>query len=495
MITKSLSTTCAVLTASILASSAQNSSSGDFLEGIPGTSGLWSDNWDVTGAAGLALAKGNADSLSYSLQALATYEGEQWEGLLGADYFYSENEGVTATDSLRIFGQGQRLLSDRFYVGVAGSFLQDEVADLDYRFDVASVFGYHLLKNDRTTLSLEIGPGYTWEEQGGLSDSYASLRFAQRFEHKLNSRSKIWQNLIVTPQIDDFANYNLIAEAGLDVLLTEKWAFRTTARYLYDNTPAADRQKDDLALTVGLAYSLGGFPEPEEEGRRTLKPDREEPEVAAMGWTTTAALGLTLASGNADNLQANLSYDTAFRASTHEFFANGSYSLGQNNGETAIDALRLGTRFNRLLSERFYFGAGLDYLRDDIADLSYRVAGNAYAGRYFLKNETMSLAFEGGVGYLWEESAGVADNYLTLRAAERFSWVLGPRMTFKQDAILDLDPGDFDNFLLTVTAYLDTDITDSLSWRLAGTYVYDNQPAGLLENSDTTLTSGIAVQF
>lgn len=451
--------------------------------------------WEVTGAAGLSLAQGNADSLAYSVQALATYEGRHWEGLLGASYFYSENNGVTSTDSLRLFGQGQRLLTDRLYLGLAGSYLQDEGADLDYRFDVAGVLGYHLIKTDRTQLSLEVGPGYAWEELGGSADEFATLRFGQRFERQLSKRSKLWQSAYLIPQVDDFNNFNLIAEAGIDILLSSKWSLRTSARYLYDNTPAAGRQSEDITLIMGLAYSLGGFAEPEEAGRATLKADRAAPEVAAMGWTTTASLGLSLAQGNSENLQASFGYDSAFRTSTNEFFLNGLYSYAQDNGDTSADALRLGTRYNRLLNDRLYVGGGVDYLRDDLADVSYRVTGAAVAGYYVLKSDEISLAFEAGPGYIWEESAGVDDSYLTLRGAQRFSWVLGSLTTFKQDATVDVDPANLDNYLLTVGAYLDTDITDSLTWRLAGTYIYDNEPTGNLEKSNTTLTSGIAVKF
>ena len=490
------------------------SSGGDFLENLPGRglsgarglfggggSGVGSgapilgEGWDVTAAAGISLAQGNADSVAYSLQGLATYEGEHWEGLVGAEYFFSENEGVTGSDSIRVFGQGQRLLTDRIYIGLAGQYLRDRVADLDYRVDTAGVLGYHLIKNDRTTLSIEAGPGYTWENQGGNEDDYASLRFAQRFEHQINKRSKIWQSAVFTPEIEDFENYNLIIEAGLDVLLTQQWSFRTGVRYLYDNTPAAGQQSDDVTLTAGLAYALGGFPDPAEEARATLKPDRAAPEVAALGWTTTAALGVSLAQGNSDNLSATLSYDSAYRTATDEFFLNGSYTYGENDGESSVDALRVGTRYNRLLSERLYVGAGVDYLRDDIADLTYRITGTAYAGYYVIKNDTMSLAFEAGPGYLAEESGGVSDDYVSLRAAERFSWIIGPRTTFKQDAIVDVEPSEWSNWVLTATAYLDIDLTDNLSWRLAATYVYDNEPVNGLEEADLTLTNGIAVQF
>ena len=473
--------------------------------GAGAASGLFGDaaagnalpsGWEVTGAAGLSLAQGNADSLAYSVQALATYEGEHWEGLLGGDYFYSENNGDTSTDSLRIFGQGQRLLTDRLYLGLAASYLNDNVADIDYRVDVAAILGYHVIKTDRTKLSFEVGPGYAWEDQGGETDNFATVRFAQRFEHQLSGRSKVWQSLIVTPEVGDFNNFNAIAEVGIDTLLSDSWSLRTSVRYLYDNTPALGSNSDDLTLTVGLAYALGGIPEPAAAaGRATLAPDAAAPDVAAMGWTTTASLGVSAAQGNSDTLQVSAGYDTAYRTATDEIFFNGLYSFGESDGDKSTDALQLGARYNRLLTDRFYVGGGVDYLRDDIANLDYRVTAVAYAGYYVIKNDQISLSFEGGPGNTWEQSDGESDSYFTLRAAERFSWVLGKRVTFKQDAILDLDPADFDNYLVTVGAYLDTKITDSLTWRLAGTYIYDNQPQGDLEDYDATLTSGIAVKF
>ncbi len=451
--------------------------------------------WDITAAANAALAQGNADSFSYSLQGLATYKGEVWEGLVGADYFYSENEGEETTNSFRIFGQGQRLITDRFYLGLAGSVLIDEVADIDYRIDVAAVLGYHLIKSDRTSLSLEFGPGYAWESQGGDNDQFATVRFSQRFEHQFSKRTKIWQSATFTPAVEDFDDYFLTLDAGLDIALNNQWAFRPSIRYTFDNTPATGQQEDDLTLLFGLAYSLGGFPEPEEAGRASLKPDTVASAEPAKGWTTTGNLSVSLAEGNSDNLLATVGLDSAYRTDTDEFIFGASYTFGENEGETSSDILRASVQYNRLLSERLYAGLGSGFLRNDLSDVDYRFTPNVLLGYYLIKNDTMSLAFEGGPAYVFEEVDGVRDDYFSLRFAERFVWQIGNNLSFNQAAVIDVDPSDSENFLATVTASLNADITANLAWRLGLTYTFDNIPAPGLDESDINLTSGIAVQF
>ncbi|MDA7882566.1 DUF481 domain-containing protein, partial [Akkermansiaceae bacterium] len=195
--------------------------------------------WKVTGAANFALASGNSDSLSHSLQFSAKYAKGKNEASFGADWLYSESDGVTATDSFRLFGQYNRLITDHFFYGANASCLTDHVADLDYRAEIGLGLGYYLIKNDKTSLSLETGPGLAWEEQGGERHDLVINRFVERLEHQLSERAKIWQSIVFTPKADDFNDYNLIAEAGIDTALSTHWALRSSVRYQYDSSPAA----------------------------------------------------------------------------------------------------------------------------------------------------------------------------------------------------------------------------------------------------------------
>jgi len=68
-------------------------------------------------------------------------------------------------------------------------------------------------------------------------------------------------------------------------------------------------------------------------------------------------------------------------------------------------------------------------------------------------------------------------------------------MTLAQSLTGIFSPEDGDNYTLVGNVFLDTDITTNLAWRVAATWAYDNEPAAGLDESDTTLTTGVTVKF
>lgn len=470
-------------------------SPGDFLKTLSVPEG---SPWEVTGAASLGLTSGNSDTLTYSLQVLGTYEKDDTEAEIGAALVYSDDNGVATTNNFRLNGRYSRDVSEKLKVGAFSTFLTDEIADIDYRFEIGLGPGYQFIKNERTKLSVEIGPGYIWEKQDSGSDHYFSLRLAQRFEHKLNNRSKFWQSLILSSEASDLDNLFMTFETGLDVVLADQWGLRTSFRYQHNNTPASDSEKEDLLLLAGLTYTFGGgttLEEDEDSGRRSLRMEAEEEEAAPMGWDTTAAFNFSLASGNADNLLLGLQINSAYRHEDHETFMEGIYNFSRNEDETSADSLRANFQHNRKLSERFFIGGAFGYFRDDLADVGYRLTPSLMGGYYVIDEEDITLSLEAGPGYVFEEVGGVSDEFFTLNFAEKLTWQINDLLSFKQALGVIVDPSDGSNYILTANASFETKVTAHFAWRLAFAWTRDNTPAVDREKDDTTLTTGISVRF
>ncbi len=91
--------------------------------------------------------------------------------------------------------------------------------------------------------------------------------------------------------MEDFSDYLLDFDMGIDTRLSAQWSLRTFVRHRIDSIPAAGKGRSDTSLILGVAYELGGLPEPEEEGRRSLMPGEADPAKEDIGWISTAAIG------------------------------------------------------------------------------------------------------------------------------------------------------------------------------------------------------------
>jgi putative salt-induced outer membrane protein YdiY len=212
--------------------------------------------WETTAGLGITLTRGNSKTLLIAGNILSQKKWDQNELRLGADATYGEDRDVKNAESLHAFGQYNRLFSERAYGYIRLDGLHDAVADVEYRLTLSPGVGYYFIKNERTTLSGEVGPGFVYEKQGNDTKGYITLRLAERFEHKLNDRVRIWQSLEFLPQVDNFDNFILNSEAGIATSITKKLSLRVFAQDTYDNEPAPGRDKNDLKLVTGVEYKF-----------------------------------------------------------------------------------------------------------------------------------------------------------------------------------------------------------------------------------------------
>lgn len=451
--------------------------------------------WEFTGAAGLSWAGGNSDSLAYSLQFLGSYVKGGEEIYVGADYFYSEDNGVRSTDSLKIYGQYNHSLTERFYVGGYGGYFRDAAANIDYRIDPSLLLGYKVIAREDVKLAFELGPGYTWRKRGGMADDFATLRLAEKFEWNFSPTTRFWQSASMTQNVKDFSGYLIDVELGLETRITDSWALRTFVRHRIDSEPAAGKGDSDTSLILGLSYQLGGFPDSEEEDERRSLLVIEEASEDPDGWISVAALGFSLNRGNSDSTGLSLTWDSAYRDDDREFFLELAQISNEDNGRTSKDQTRARVQYNRFLSESFYLGGNVSFLRDGEADIDYRVTTGLLAGYAAVKTDATRLAFEAGPAFTVESLGGVEDSYASVVVAERFSHKFNNRFSVSQLVEWTAELADLGNHSLVAEAGLDTKISDRLIWRIVAGYALESRPAAGRGNSDSSLTSSIAVKF
>lgn len=223
--------------------------------------GADSAEFETTFAAGATLSKGNSESSQFNASLITEGEKEHVGSIrAGAEFNYGESEvddkDEVNTENFELFGNVKKEINEKNIYYLDGSVFYDNVAEVDYRITIGPGLGHYAIKNDETKLLFEAGPSYVWEKVAGITDGYAALRLAERYDHKLSETSKIWQSLEILPQIDDPANYLANFEIGTEAKLNETLNLRVVLQDRYNSRPGEGNDKNDLTLIAGISMKL-----------------------------------------------------------------------------------------------------------------------------------------------------------------------------------------------------------------------------------------------
>lgn len=214
------------------------------------------NHWDKSASLGLTVTQGNSDTVLVTGDVRATRKWTSDTADLGASFAYGENSSVKNNEVFRGFGQWDHLFTERFYGYVRAEALHDAVADVEYRVTLSPGVGYHFIKTDATKLSGELGPAVIFEKQGNRETSYFTARVAEKFDHKLSDRARLWESVEFLPQVDHVENFIVNSEIGVEASLTKKTSLRVYVQDTYDNEPAPGRKKNDLKLVSAIAVKF-----------------------------------------------------------------------------------------------------------------------------------------------------------------------------------------------------------------------------------------------
>lgn len=222
------------------------------------------NEWKSSVSFGLTIARGNTDTILDSATAFTEKKWLQNDLMFGADGLYGETKlpnKSTETETAEIihgFSQYNRSFGiDCYGYGRIDGF-HDGIADIKYRLTLAPGLGCYFVTNKTMNFRVETGPGYIKEQLDGATESFATLRLAEKFNYAFSPHAKAWESVEILPQVNEFDNYIVNAETGVEAGLTKgnRLSLRTVMQDSYNNVPAAGRLKNDLKLIASLAYKF-----------------------------------------------------------------------------------------------------------------------------------------------------------------------------------------------------------------------------------------------
>jgi putative salt-induced outer membrane protein YdiY len=213
--------------------------------------------WQNAITAGLSLTRGNSQSLLASLKVTGDKKTPVNEYSLDADGAYGSANSVPNNETLHGFAQWNYLFSDRWYADLRAEGLHDGIAELKYRGTFTAGAGYYFIKSAATTLAGEVGPGYITQRVGTDSQNFATLRVAERGEHKFSQNgARVWETVEFLPEVDKWSNYLVNAEVGAEAGLYKSISLQVCVDNYYNSEPASGRRRDDVKLVSGITYNF-----------------------------------------------------------------------------------------------------------------------------------------------------------------------------------------------------------------------------------------------
>jgi putative salt-induced outer membrane protein YdiY len=240
------------------------------LASFAGANDLDTEGWDASVTVGYTLNSGNTENSLLNVSVVGEHKAGDNITRLGVEGSYGETEieeapavegqdptarDETTTQNAKAFANYKRTFG-RAFGYLDASVLHDDIADVDYRAVIGPGAGYFVVSTDIVKLSFETGPSYIMEKVGGVSDDYLAIRFAERVEWKISDTAKTWQQVEYLPRADDFDDYLLTAEVGLEAAVNSSLSLSLVAKDKYDNTPAPGLDENDVTVIAGLIYKL-----------------------------------------------------------------------------------------------------------------------------------------------------------------------------------------------------------------------------------------------
>lgn len=251
---------------------------------------LADDGWSGSGEAGIAASRGNSKSENVNIKLAFKKEDETWKhqayltalrskgqttvttAVVGPDgepaTVETKNYDLTA-NRYEIGGSAGYKLNERSYIVGALRYENDDFSSYEYQWTASLGYGYTAIKNDRTELSFEVGPGYKryderpYTQTVGVPPVVVTVNPAVdgeligrgliAFKHKLTDTTAFENTLLVEA---GSSNKFLQNDTGLAVSMTDALALKLGYQVRHNSDVAPGSKKTDQLLTTNLVYKF-----------------------------------------------------------------------------------------------------------------------------------------------------------------------------------------------------------------------------------------------
>lgn len=222
-----------------------------------------------------------------------------------------------------------------------------------------------------------------------------------------------------------------------------------------------------------------------------LAADEDKP-----GWSTEAAAGAVLTSGNTDTSTVTAKDVTTYQFSNNVLKFTGSYLESETSNVTSAKAWSLGVRYERIITDRLSFFIGQSVEGDRFKGILQAYNTDIGAKYYLVKNADFYWFGEAGYRYTREHALTYKKNKNYLRFYTELEKKLNDGVSLKYWIEFLPNLTDSDDWQANTELSLSAILTNIFSIKLAYLVKYDNVPnEPTLKPSDRTFTTALVAKF
>jgi putative salt-induced outer membrane protein YdiY len=213
--------------------------------------------WSYTAGVDISGSDGNTDEFGSSITAQAKLEGPQDRLLIYGSYAYEEANGVRSKDEQKGGVNYTSFFSEKMGWYLRQELERDTFEGVDFRSTTGAGLSYRFIKEDRLSLEGNAGVSYRYEDyiDDALdSDGFPGLDFGLDLDWQFADWGKLVSSLNYIPSVDDFGDYLIEHESGIDIPLgtSDAWVMRFGLSNDYNSNPGGGREKLDTSYFARL---------------------------------------------------------------------------------------------------------------------------------------------------------------------------------------------------------------------------------------------------
>lgn len=227
--------------------------------------------WKGMGEIGFAASRGNSKSENLNAKLNFSMEDDTWKDNFYLTALRSKGESVVTTiqNGQPVAVKRYNLTANRYELGVSTGYKLDErsyivgalryenddFSPFDYQAVLSLGYGYTAIKNERTELSFEAGPGYKRYKPIHTNENEGEIvgRGLMAFKRRLTDTTMFENTLLIETGSDNTFIQN---DANLAVSISSKLALKVGHQVRNNSDVTPSIKKTDQVVTTNLSYNF-----------------------------------------------------------------------------------------------------------------------------------------------------------------------------------------------------------------------------------------------